>query len=439
MRTRRVRLFLACALCFWAACTLARAQVPASPDSSVIAEIHATGSTHYGEAQVIAASGLKPGDAVTREQLQDVADRLAHTGAFQRVNYKFTSRGNKIALEFQLEDAPAFPVAFDNFVWFSDSELAAAIRNAVPLFAGTAPADGTMLDDITSVLTQLLQSRGITGTVKRELHPQPISAAMAVQFRVEGPTVTIGSIQFGDALAQNSQKLRDGGKDLIGKPFSRFAIEVFEHEQVLPLYLAEGHVRAQFGEPDTGLRGPQARPSPASAVAVKIPITPGPVFHFSGVAWTGNTAIAAPALTALLPLKPGDLADGTKLMAGWQRAEQEYQRRGFLEVKCDPQPQFDDAAATVTYHVAVVEGPQYRMGELIVTGLSVDAERKLRAAWHQASGDLFDGPYVDAMLEKLQKPTPAIFGDIPVHYGEVGHWLRPNTETHVMDVLLDFK
>jgi len=427
-------------LYFWCAAPSARAQAPQAPPASVIAEIHAAGSTHYSEPLIIAASELKPGDPVTREQLQEAADRLAHLGAFQRVNYQFTSRGNQIVVELQLADAPAFPVTFDNFVWFGDPEIVSAMRGAVPLFNGAAPEEGAMLDEMTSVLTKLLQSRGVQGTVKHELHVLPSRQAMSVQFRVDDPGVTIASLQYGDALAQNSETLRDRNQDLIGKPFSRFTIEVFENEQVLPLYLVAGHIHVQFGEPDAGLRGaPQAKTSSPSGVLVKIPIVPGPVFHFSGVDWSGNSALAAPALTALLPMKPGNLADGMQLMAGWQRAEQEYQRRGYLDVKFDPQPRFDDAAATVTYHVNVAEGPQYRMGELIVTGLSVDAERKLRAAWHQARGDVFDGPYFDALLVKLEKPTPAIFGDIPVHYTEVGHWLRPNTDTHVMDVLIDFK
>ena len=49
---------------------------------------------------------------------------------------------------------------------------------------------------------------------------------------------TISSLTFGDALAQNSEKLQDRVSDLVGKSFSRFAIEVFENEQMRPVYLA---------------------------------------------------------------------------------------------------------------------------------------------------------------------------------------------------------
>jgi hypothetical protein len=42
-------------------------------------------------------------------------------------------------------------------------------------------------------------------------------------------------------------------------------------------------------------------------------------------------------------------------------------------------------------------------------------------------------------MKMLSKPSRDIFGDLPVHYNEFGHLLRPNTDHHTVDVLLDFK
>jgi hypothetical protein len=39
----------------------------------------------------------------------------------------------------------------------------------------------------------------------------------------------------------------------------------------------------------------------------------------------------------------------------------------------------------------------------------------------------------------LAKPRAEIFGEMPIHYTQCGHWLRPNTDRHTVDVLLDFK
>lgn len=150
-------------------------------------------------------------------------------------------------------------------------------------------------------------------------------------------------------------------------------------------------------------------------------------------------AIDEAALSRLVTLKPGDLADGMRLAAGWQQVELEYGHRGYLDAKVSPVPQFDDANGTVRYDVKIVEGPQYRMGELVITGLSVDAERALRNTWRLAPGQIFDKTYLDSMLAKLEKPTVAVFGEMPVHYQKMGNWLRPNPQNHVIDVLIDFQ
>jgi hypothetical protein len=39
----------------------------------------------------------------------------------------------------------------------------------------------------------------------------------------------------------------------------------------------------------------------------------------------------------------------------------------------------------------------------------------------------------------LAKPRREIFGELPVHYTQCGHFLRPDTNQHTVDVLLDFK
>ena len=140
-------------------------------------------------------------------------------------------------------------------------------------------------------------------------------------------------------------------------------------------------------------------------MSVQIPIDPGPVFHLSGLTWDGNHALDATALNSLSTVHPGELADGMKLAALWQRVQSEYAHNGYINAQVEAQPQFDDAAATVSYRVAITEGQQYHMGALVITGLSPTAEGALRAAWQLAPGKVFDGTYADNMFAKLEKPS----------------------------------
>jgi len=418
-----------------------RAGAQAQQPSAVIAEIHQAGSTRFADAQVAAASGLQPGDAVTRDQLQVAADRLAQLGIFSKVNYRFTTTGdkaNKIVLEFQLADAPLVPVTFDNLPWFSDEELSATIRQQLPFFDGSAPKDGALLDTISAAISQLLEARGISGRLQHTVLARPESNDMTVQFHLDGPTPTIAALDYGDTLARTSSNLAERKNDLLNKPFSRFSIELFEFEQIRPLYLSTGNLRVNFAAPVAHIAGNPSQ-APASNVSVQLPIDPGPVFHLSKLSWDGNHALDATALSALATVQPGELADGMKLQDLWQRVEDEYSHNGYIDAHVEPQPQFDDAAATVSYRVAITEGPQYHMGALVLTGLSPAAEGALRAAWQLAPGKVFDGAYVNNMFVRLEKPSSQIFGAIPLHYEKMGHFLRINEPAHTVDVLIDFQ
>jgi len=438
MRGFRFIFIFACASCvLLAACDLA---AQTAPDSFVVAEVHSSGSHRYSDAQIAATVGLRPGDPGDQEKLQAIADGLVHLGVFSRVNFRFTVKNRRATVDFELEDADAVPVMFENFPWFTDEELADEIRQGVPLFDGSAPRDGTLLNEITSVLAAKLASRGIKANVDHMLVAEPSSDQMIMQFRQDGPSFTISSLTFGDALAQNSEKLKDRVSDLVGKSFSRFAIDLFENEQLRPIYLATGQIGVKFGPPTIHFAaGSDTDPQNSSTVDVQIPIMPGLVYHLSGIVWTGNSALDAAALSKLLAVKPGDLANGMQLAGDWEQVELEYQHHGYLDVKVAPTAQFDDAKATVAYNVKIAEGPQYRMGELVITGLSLDAERIVRNSWQLKGGQVFDNTYLEEMLSKLEKPTVAIFGDKPVHYEKMGHFLRTNPASHVTDVLLDFQ
>jgi outer membrane protein insertion porin family len=437
MRSYRFAALFGYFSCMLLAACVAAAQAPAAA-SLVVAEVHASGSRRYTDSQIAATAGLKPGDAVSRDQLQEIADDLAQLGVFSHVNYRFTTKDGRTTVTFELQDAPVVPVMFDNFPWFTDQELSDEIRRAVPLFDGGAPRDGgLLLEQITSTLSAKLAARDIKANVEHTLVAQPGGDDMIMKFRQDGPAFTVAGMSFDEPLAQNSQKLHDRIADLVGKAFSRFTIELFEQEQIRPIYLSAGQVRVEFGAPVVHLKDDPGQHS--SSVDVELPITAGPVFHISGLTWSGNAVLDDSALSKIVVPKIGDLADGMRLEASWQQIELEYGHRGYLEAKVSPAPQFDDKAAKVTYNIKITEGPQYHMGELVITGLSLDAERAVRNSWRLAPGQVLDKTYMDGMLSKLEKPTVAIFGERPVHYARMGYLLRVNPENHVADLLIDFQ
>jgi len=433
-----LRLFAAILILTAASTAHAQQQGQTAPKTSRIGAIAVAGTRKFSAEQIAAASGLKVGDVVSTEQIQAAADHLAALGLFSAVNYRFSSKGDAISLEFQVQEAHTVPLSFDNFPWFTDDEIATAIRQQVGLFTGESPESGALVDQIADVLDKLLAARHIKGELTHQLVAPPAGEGMILQFRIDDPALRIQSVRFGDPLASESERLKDRVSDLRGQPYSRFAVEVFEDEQVRPLYASKGYVRAKIGPPEPHMTASPNDPS-ASNIDVLIPITPGPVYSWNGVSWKGNSAIPSANLDAVVGMKTGEVADGMKISLLWQDLQMEYGKRGYLDTKLDPQADFDDAGHRVSYRVNIVEGAPYRMGELVVTGLSPDAEKQLRHAWQIASGQVFDNAYFVKLLGMLEKPRREVFGELPVHYTQFGHFLRPDTDRHMVDVLLDFK
>jgi Surface antigen variable number repeat len=414
-----------------------RSQTPAAA-TAVLHEIHTTGLKALSEDQVIALSQLAKNSQVGKADLQAAADRLLQTGLFAKVNYTFKTVGEGLGVTFQLEEAPRVPIFFDNLPWFSDGELADVIRKKLPFFDGTLPEGGAVVDGASDAVKELLASHQLNVSVAHELVPNPLGEGNVQNFHADSPQLSIASVQFSDPTVSNSHTVQQALLDVVGKPYSRMTIDLFLSEQVRPLYLQQGFLRVKLGPQEVRLTGNPNQKLP-DQIPVFVPVVTGPVYRLQGVQWSGNSLLSTITLSSEIGVKPGDIADGMKIEAGWDAAREEYAHRGFLDAKIGPVATFDDRATTVSYAVTVVEGPQYRFNIMVLTGLSLAAERKLHQMWTTTPGAVFDKALFEQFLIKLQSHPAEIFGDLPLHYDTVGHWLRTDPDKHTVDVLLDFK
>jgi outer membrane protein assembly factor BamA len=397
-----------------------------------LASVKVVGSAKYKAELLAPETGLSPGSSVTKADLQNGADRLARCGLFTNVNYRFFDTDGGVAAEYQVTDGPTLPVYFDNFPWFTDDELIADLKKEIPIFDGTAPAGGSVLHEMTNALERLLATRGVTSTVSAASITAPVTDRHVEQFHADNAALNIGAVEFSDAVAKNDRGLQQRLGDVVGQPYSRTLVELFEFEQVRPVYAANAYLRAKFGEPVAHVTGTGA----AARVTITAPIEAGPQFAWGGVLWSGNTAESSAMLNPMVSLKNGDPADGMKVQALWDAVRDEYARNGFLEMTLTPVPQFDDFAKKVSYNVAINEGPQFRMGKLVLTGLSVEGEKRIRAAWGIAPGAVFNKEIYEKFAASGIKEA---FVGLPFHYEKVGRFVQEDPEHKTVDVMIDFQ
>lgn len=413
----------------------ATAQTQATVPTSRIALVAATGSTRYSSDSIVQMTGLKTGDTITRDDMQRVADTLAQLGFFASVKYRFESTEQGVKIEYQVTDAPALPVLFDNFPWFTDDELTSELKkNSIP-FDGTEPTQGTILDQTAVGLEKVLEQHGIFGSVTHEMGTFGADNHEVVKFRLEGVSANVERVEFSDPSVQNDRAIQERLPDIVGKPFSRGAIESFEYEQLRPEYLSHGYLRVQFG-PAKATVPAGADKSHASKVDVFVPIDFGAPYLWGGVKWAGESAISSADLDKQNILISGSVADGMEIAALWERVKTAYANQGFLDMILQPVPQFDDARKMVTYTATILEGPQYHMGQLVLNGLSVEGERRIRAAWTTSTGAVFnEGAYE----EFLDKGVKRAFMGFPANYEKIERFLEKDPQAGTVNVLLNFQ
>ena len=415
----------------------AHAQAPAAATAN-LHEIRTEGLKTLTEPQVTALTQLQTGSQVGKPDLQAAADRLLQSGLFAKVNYTFKTLGDGLTVTFQLEEAPRIPVYFDNLPWFSDSEIADAIRKKVPVFDGTLPEGGAVVDQASDAVKELLASRKLDASVEHELLPNPLGEGNIQNFHVESGNFTIASVTFNDPSISASHTVQQALADVVGKPYSRMTIDLFLSEQVRPIYLQLGFLKAKLGPPEVRLTG-NPNQKLAEQIPVFVPAVPGPIYRWKEAQWSGNSLLSTITLSNEIGLKSGDVANGMQIEAAWDHIREDYAHRGYLDAKLDPAVSYDEQAHTVSYAVSINEGPPYHYGAMVITGLSVTAEKRLQQMWQMQPGTVFDKTQYEDFLTKLQSRPTDIFGELPVHYDTVGHWLRNDPDKHTVYVLLDFK
>jgi outer membrane protein insertion porin family len=407
--------------------------------TSTLREVRVEGAKHLTEPQIVSLTGLAPGSQVGRKELQDAADALVRTGLFAKVNFKYDTHNDNLVVTFHIEESPRLPVSYDNFPWYSDSELDEALRKELPFYDGHLPEAGQVVERAAAVLKAFVSARDPNVEITHQVVLSPLSDGSEQQFTVQGPVPKIAKLEFGDPKLTEDLAVKAHIAEIVSRPYSRMTINVFLAEQIRPIYQQQGFLQAKIGPAEVRLSGDPSQQKLAEQIPVYVPCVPGTIYRWKGVEWKGNSVVSSITLTNAMGLKPGDVANGQAIEGGWERVREEYGQRGFLEAKVTPVASYDDAAHTTSYEVSIVEGPVFHYGSMTISGMSLAGERMIREAWSIKPGDLFDKKVFEDFLYRLESHRETIFKELPVHYDTVGHFLQTDPAKGTVEVLLDFK
>jgi len=362
-----------------------------------LTKIEVVGSKRVTQEQVIATSQLQIGQPVDLGVLDAAAEKLMQSGWFKTLSYRLRTANDEAIVIFQVEEAAKnLPVVFENFVWFADDEIARAIRQDVPFFDGTAPQGGTTTNKIAAALQRLLDGKQIPGRVEFLPYVDERVGRVELLFTVKGVKVPVCSLHFPGAEAIPERTLIKASQQLIQSDYSNKDAAAFAKYTLFPLYRRLGRLRAGFRDPTVKLEPETC----TGGVGVTIPVDEGLAYLWEKAEWSGNQAVTSEELSAALGMKTGEPADGFKIDKGLIGAHKAYGHRGYVAASFRPTIEFDDASAHVSYRFSVTEGARYFMGKLIVNGLPLEDEARLREKWTLGANAVFDSSYVDDFGQK---------------------------------------
>jgi outer membrane protein insertion porin family len=402
------------------------------PQTFVPGKITFSGS-ELSQAELLAYTGLHPGEAITRDQMQAASDKLTGTGLFTDVRFSFDGSELSFALN---PSVAVVPVRYDNFPWWDDATLNSAVATKVPLFHGSLDPGGPMREQVIAVLTSLLAAKGVEGAA---IGTSPIADAngdqVAIAYRIDAPAVVVEPVRIEGYSGVWTQPLQSVEKAIDGQPFDASMRDKVT-AAVRAVYDGRGFLGMTMTDPAWGeprLMGVRI------LVPLKVAITSegGGQFRVSGLHLEGDLFMTDEQFAQRSKLHVGDVAN-----PGFWKQTQEmiaapYKTHGYIEAKIDAVPALDRTKHTVDYTIKVEPGAVYRIGKLTVANLSEAQKAEVLPYWKMREGDVFNASLIPQFMEdyhRLRAPELQSIRGWSFH----AKWTADKS-AHTVDVLLTFE
>lgn len=406
--------------------------VPAVLAQRPIGEIKVAGNVRLAAAAVIAASGLRTGEPVTQAGLDEAARKLADTGFFNSVNYRYdpqTAGGvNGFSVTLQVSEEAAttrleldIPGRDAERLWQQLKSGDGFIDRQVP---NNERASAYCKRAIEAVLVKSNQPEEIVMNTEADLptgktwilaRPSHLRKIAAIRFEGNA-AIAEGALQ--DAMARVA----------MGQAFTERDFRRMLDLNVRPLYEDLGRLTVAF---------PRVKMAPAAdapgdaGVVITASIDEGPVWRLGKVAFTGDSLPLADMYEAARFAK-GAPANWKQFLTTVEQMEQVLRRDGYITVSSKPVRAFHEPTQVVDVNVEIAKGSQFLFGELHIEGLDAPTQQRLAALWKLPCGAPMNQLYVN---EFVHVASPILRGKFRMF----GPEMHVGTDANVVDVTLKFR
>jgi outer membrane protein insertion porin family len=405
------------------------AQAPGRKAGSFpVDSITVEGNRILGASAIIEVSGLKRGEKGDSAAFDAARDRLLASGYFDTIAYRYkSSASGGYDLTFEVREVGTlYPIRILALSG-STQEIAAYLKSKDPLFSGKMPGTQQVIQRTAREIEQYLESKGhpdkVTGKViatepgRFEIDFTPARGLPAVSAVVFEGSKVIGATTLHNKISEVA----------FGQPFTEEGFRLLLESQIRPLYEAKGYMSVTF---------PKIETTPAAEVAgvdVKVTVDEGSEYKLVRVAVAGRSASESARILKTAKLPQMTIADFDQVKQAAARVKEAMRHQGYIEAEVTTDRKLDEAKKTVEFFLVVETGPEYTFGKLTVEGLGLDGEAAIRKMWSVKPGDPFPVDYPEYFAGKVKEE--GLFDNL----GDTKASRSINSDTHVVDVTLDFK
>ena len=402
--------------------------LPSSAQKFTPKTIQFQGAPDYSNDELLAAAGLKTGQTLSFDEMQQHMNALSQTGAFDGI--KFTFNGQDLV--FQLKPAAnLYAVLLDNLPLTPGPDLDAKIHAKQPLYHGKVPTEGTLLDGVQAALEEQLAAINIKATIASAPYSvMGAREASAIAFRVTTPQILIGEIQP-EIAPQLTPKAQEVLATLTGSSYSVEGSASGIAKDLLDIYRDMGYLDVKAD----AVRQPKLIIAPdAVRIPFRFSLAPGALYKVTAIQLAPDMLVSQAEFDKQSHVHPGDPADAEHISQNWHYIERQYHNRGYMSAHINPAAALDHEQHTVSYAVSAVPGPTYTMGRISVENVSDDIRSAMLAAWKLPAGALFNESVLLSYYAIDSSVNPQLFRLF--HTVNCKSVLHLNDDTRTVDVVL---
>jgi len=157
------------------------------------------------------------------------------------------------------------------------------------------------------------------------------------------------------------------------------------------------------------------------------------------VVWKGNRVLSTDVLSNVSKLRAGSSADRPRIESGLEAVLKEYSRSGYVATEIIEVGTRDPVSRQMNYEFTILEGGQYRMGALVISGLASTDAQLLKSRWTLSPNTVFDGAYVEQFRTTVIRPFIASRTQRTGIRSRFEINTKPDTQKQTVDVIITFK